>query len=55
MNREDWVEKEVVEQEKRMSLDAHNKSTLRSMKGKEFDFWEKQAVRVDNNNAHDDY
>jgi hypothetical protein len=54
MTREEYIEKEVAEQETKMRLDVHNKSTLRSMKGKEFDFWEEQAVRVDSHNAHDD-
>jgi hypothetical protein len=54
MNREEWIEKEVAEQEKKVPLDARNKSTLRSMKGKEFDFWERQAVLVDNHTGHDD-
>jgi hypothetical protein len=40
MNRAEWIEKEVAEQEKKMALDARNKSTLRSMKGREYDFWE---------------
>lgn len=47
MEKSDWIEKEVAEQEKKMPLDAHNKSVLRSMKRREFDYWEKEAVRVD--------
>jgi hypothetical protein len=54
MTREEYIEKEVVEQETKMRLDVHNKSTLRSMKAKEFDFWEAQAVRIDNHTGHDD-
>lgn len=54
MTREDWIEKEVAEQEKKMHLDARNKSTLRSMKGREWDFWEGQAVREDNHTGRDD-
>jgi hypothetical protein len=34
MTKAEWIEKEVAEQEKKMPLDAHNKSVLRSMKGK---------------------
>jgi hypothetical protein len=37
MTREEYIEREVAEKEKVMHLDAHNKSTLRSMLGKEFD------------------
>jgi hypothetical protein len=55
MTRDEWIEKEVTEQEKRMRLDAHNKSALRSMKGKEFDYNEREAVRIDSHNSHDDY
>jgi hypothetical protein len=55
MTREDWIEKEVVAKEKVMHLDAHNKATLRSVLGKEHDFWEREAVRIDNHNSHDDY
>jgi hypothetical protein len=55
MTREDWIEKEVTEQEKKMSLDVHNKSTLRSMKAKESDFWQKEAVRQDNHTGRDDH
>jgi hypothetical protein len=54
MTKEEWIEKEVAEQEKKMALDAHNKSTLRSMKSREYDFWEGQAVRVDNHTGRDD-
>ena len=48
MTREEYIEKEVAETETKMRLDVHNKSTLRSMLGKEFDFWEREAVREDN-------
>lgn len=52
----EWVEKEVekYERETGIKLEPHNKSVLRDMKRKEFDFWERQAVRVDNNNSRDD-
>jgi hypothetical protein len=55
VTKEAWIEKEVMEQEKKMRLDARNKATLRSMKSKEWDFWEREAVRIDNHNSHDDY
>jgi hypothetical protein len=55
MTREDWIEKEVVAKENVMHLDAHNKATLRSVLGKEFDALEREAVRIDNHNSHDDY
>lgn len=51
----DTEEQEVVEKEKRMTLDVHNKGTLRSMLSKEFDYWQREAVRIDSNNSHDDY
>lgn len=54
MTREEWIEKEVAEQEDKVPLDAHNKSTLRSMKGREFDHWEREVVRVDNHTGRDD-
>lgn len=37
MNKKDYVEKEVAAKEEKMSLDAHNKTTLRSILGKEFE------------------
>jgi hypothetical protein len=37
-----------------MSLDAHNKTVLRSMLEKEHDFWEREAVREDNHTGRDD-
>jgi hypothetical protein len=52
MNREEYIEKEVAAHP--VELDAHSKSVLRSMKGKEFDFWERQAVRVDSHTGRDD-
>jgi hypothetical protein len=54
VTREEWVEKEVAEQEEKMPLDAHNKTTLRSMKGREFDQLEREAVREDNHTGRDD-
>jgi hypothetical protein len=54
MTREEWIEKEVAEKEKTMKLDAHNKRTLRAMLGKEHDYWEAEAVRVDNHTGRDD-
>jgi hypothetical protein len=54
MTKEQWIEKEVAEKEKTMKLDAHNKSTLRAVLGKEHDFWEKEAVRLDSHTGHDD-
>ncbi len=50
MDKEEWVEKEVQDKD----MPAHNKSVLRSIKRQEFEFWEKEAVRVDNNRNHDD-
>jgi hypothetical protein len=49
MTREEWIEKEVAEKE-----NAHNKRTLRAMLGKEHDYWEAEAVRVDNHTGRDD-
>lgn len=49
----EWIEKEVAAHP--VELGAHSKSVLRSMKGKEFDYWEREAVRIDSNNSHDDY
>lgn len=43
MNKEDYVEKEVAAKEEKMSLDAHNKTTLRSVLGKEYDYWEREG------------
>lgn len=39
MTREEWIEKEVAEKEKVMFLNAHNKSVLRAILSKEYDFW----------------
>jgi hypothetical protein len=55
MGKQEWIEKEVEAKGASMRLDAHNKSVLRSMLAAEFDYWEAQNVRVDNNNSHDDY
>jgi hypothetical protein len=54
MTREDWIEKEVAAKEEVMHLDAHNKATLRSVLGKEFDALEREAVRQDNHTGRDD-
>lgn len=47
MTKEEWVEQQVAATT--MNLDAHSKNVLRSMKGKEFDYWEREAVREDSN------
>jgi 4-hydroxy-3-methylbut-2-enyl diphosphate reductase IspH len=52
------VEEEVEEYNQRVykgEMPAHNKSVLRKLIEKENEFWEKEAVRIDNNNSHDDY
>lgn len=43
MTREEYIEKEVAAKEEKMPLDAQNKSTLRSVLGKEFDYWEREG------------
>lgn len=43
MNKEYYIEKEVAAKEEKMKLDAHNKSTLRSILGKEYDYWEREG------------
>lgn len=48
MSKEDYVKKEVAAKEEKMKLDAHNKSTLRSMLAKEYEYYEREAVREDN-------
>jgi hypothetical protein len=52
----EWVEKQLAEYERKtgLQLDARQRDTLRGMKRREFDFYEREAVRVDNNNSHDD-
>jgi hypothetical protein len=52
MEREEWVEKEVAAHP--VPLDAHSRNTLRAMKRREFDYWEKEVVRVDNHTGRDD-
>lgn len=47
MNKNEFIEKEVVAKEEKMSLDTHNKTTLRSVLGKEYDYWEREAIRED--------
>lgn len=47
-DKEKFIEKELAEKQSKMKLDAHNKTTLRSILGKEFDYWERQVVREDN-------
>jgi hypothetical protein len=54
MTREEWIEKEVAAKEEVMSLDAHNKTVLRSMLEKEFNELEREAVRTDNHTGRDD-
>lgn len=54
MNKQEWIEKEIHEKEKVVDLDAHNKSTLRSVLSKEHDWWEREAVRQDSNTGRDD-
>jgi hypothetical protein len=53
-DKEKFIEKEVAAKEKVMKLDAHNKSVVRYMAAKEWHFWERQAVRLDNHTGHDD-
>jgi hypothetical protein len=49
--KEEWVEKEVDRIASRMSyFDFHNRSVARSVVGRDFDFWEREAVREDNHN-----
>ena len=44
---EELVEKTISEYEERVGeLPAHNKSVLRSLLRKEFDFWDKEEGRV---------
>jgi hypothetical protein len=41
-----------------MKLTAYHKRILRERderEAREDEFWQKQAVRIDNNNSHDDY
>jgi hypothetical protein len=54
-DKEKFIEKEVAEKEKKMKLDARNRSVVRYMAAKEWHFWEREAVRIDNHNSHDDY
>ena len=53
MNREEWVEQEVA---KRGEMPAHNRSTLRSMLKREWEWWEGEEDRVlkDSNRFRDD-
>jgi hypothetical protein len=43
MTKEEWIKKEVTAKEEKMPLDAHNKNVLRSVLGKEYDFWEREG------------
>jgi hypothetical protein len=47
VTRDEWIEKEIAAKEKVMTLDAHNRSTLRSVLGREHDYWEAEAIRED--------
>jgi hypothetical protein len=56
MDKPEWVAKEIKKYMKEVRpLDSHSRDTLRSMKGREFDYWEKEAVRIDSSNSHDDF
>jgi hypothetical protein len=43
MTKDEWIEKEVAAKEVLMPLDAHNKTVLRSMLSKEYDYWEREG------------
>jgi hypothetical protein len=43
MTREEWVAKEIAAKEAVMNLDAHNKTVLRSMLEREYNFWEREG------------
>lgn len=51
MTKAEWIEKEIAEKEKTMKLDAHNKSVLRAMLGKEHDELEREIFREDSHNT----
>jgi hypothetical protein len=53
-DKEKFIEKEVAEKEKKMKLDVRNRSVVRYMAAKEWHFWERETVRIDNHNSHDD-
>jgi hypothetical protein len=52
----EWIDKEIAryEEESGITLDAHNRATLRRLKASEFGYWEHEAVRKDNNRGRDD-
>jgi hypothetical protein len=50
MTKAEWIEKQVEAKVTTMTLDAHNKTTLRSMLSKEYDGLEREAVREDSHN-----
>lgn len=57
MNKYDWIQEAIDKYDLAIyqgNMPAHNKNVLRSMLEKEFDFWEKQAVRHDSNTGRDD-
>lgn len=43
ISKSEYIEKEIEAKERVMTLDAHNKSTLRSVLSKEFDYWEREG------------
>lgn len=54
MDKETFVEKEVEKHNQEVyqgEMPAHNRSVARSMFGREYDFWEREAVREDNHNS----
>jgi 4-hydroxy-3-methylbut-2-enyl diphosphate reductase IspH len=58
INMYDYIEKAIEEHNQRVykgKMPVHNREVLRNMLEREAKFWEAEAVRVDNHNAHDDY
>lgn len=56
MTKDKFIESEIVKYEKKtnQTLPSHNRGILKDMLKKEYDYCEKEAVREDNQNSHDD-
>lgn len=52
MNRNEYIEKEVAKKSQEMELDAHSRSTLRSMLGREYDQHERYEAREEEGHSH---
>lgn len=56
MTKEKFIASEIVKYEKKTNqiLPVHNRGVLKDMLKKEYDYYEKEAVREDSNNTRDD-